>query len=170
MDMKNIQINLNIASKEILFTLVGALILLIGFRILPLKADVSSDLTGSCVMVGSTSRWGFIPGSSNSGLTGSVLTIMNFDTKMATSISNGINFDNTYGNVGGSVGPTISQNIVTLTFDITKDTPITGVYTIKMYKNGIMVVENNMVSVGSGNYVGIGKASTATSGICQKIY
>ena len=168
--MKNIQINLNIASKEILFTLVGAMILSIGFKILPTKADASSDLTGSCVMVGSISRWGFIPGSSNSGLTGSVLMIMNFDTKMATSISNGINFDNTYGNVGGSVGPTISQNISTLTLDVTKDTPIAGVYTIKMYKNGIMVLENNVVNVGSGNYVGIGKASTATSGICQKIY
>jgi hypothetical protein len=167
--MKNIQINLNIASKEILFTLVGALILLIGFRILPLKADVSSDLTGSCVMVGTSSRWGFIPGTSNSGLTGSALLIFNFDTKKVTSISNGIDFDNTYGNVGGSTGPTISQSVMTLNIDITKDTPVSGIYTIKMYNNGKVVSESNMVSVGSGNYVGIGKSSTATSAICQKI-
>jgi len=167
--MKNIQINLNFASKEILFTLVGAMFLLIGFKILPTKADASSDLTGSCVMVGSTSRWGFIPGTSNSGLTGSVLMIINFDKKKVTAISNGIDFDNTYGNVGGSTAPTISQSVLNLDIDITKDSPSAGVYTIKMYKNGAVVSENNMVSVGSGNYVGIGKASTATSGICQKI-
>ena len=167
--MKNIQINLNIASKEILFTLVGALILLIGFRILPLKAAVSSDLTGSCVSVGSISRWGFIPGTSNSGLTGSTLMIINFDTKKVMAISNGIDFDNTYGNVGGSTAPTISQSVVNLDIDIIKDSPSAGLYTIKMYKNGAVVSESNMVSIGSGNYVGIGKASTATSSICQKI-
>ena len=167
--MKNIQINLNISSKEILFTLVGALILLIGFRILPLKADVSSDLTGSCVSVGTSSRWGFIPGTSNSGLTGSVLLIFNFDTKKVTAISNNIEFDNTYGNAGGSSGPTISQQVLTLNIDITKDSPSAGIYTIKMYKNGNVVTENNFVSVGSGNYVGITKGSSAGSMLCQKI-